>query len=133
MDLSNLFSHLISVSSSLHTHWNFYSAVALGIVAALALNPGTLEPFFAFLLVVGLFVFLVSNFTRIDKTVKELKIVENEIKYRVVSNVDDANLSDDFKAYYLQEASRAFKLWYVFHVIIDVFLILLILLRIKWT
>lgn len=131
MELSNLFSHLNSISGALYTHWNFFSAVALGITAGLAMKGTKVDALVGVLLALGLIMFLSSNFNRISETTDELKIVKDEIATKIVNYSESGNdkLSQAFKNYYANDYSGVNKHWKKFHIIIDIFLILVVFAR----
>lgn len=134
MEISNLFSHLNSISSALYTHWNFFSAVALGIAAGLAIKGAKIDALVGVLLAVGLTMFLVSNFIRIYETTEELKMVKDEITLKIDNYNDSKNkkLSPKFKNYYINEYLGVNPYWKMFHIVIDAFLILVVFARTDW-
>ena len=129
MDINALFSHLNSVSNAIQTHWNFFSVVALGVGTGVAIKDKNIETFIGVLLIVGLGLFLFSNFQTIHRTSTELKIVESEIEYQIASE----NVTPEFKEFYSNEHSNEHshinKNWPVFHITIDIFIILILIYR----
>ena len=129
METNALFSHLNSVSNSIHTHWNFFSVVALGVGTGLSIKDDKFVTFIGVLLIIGLGMFLFSNFHRIRRTSKELKIVVYEIKNQIMSE----NLTPEFKEFYSNEHSHINKYWPVFHITIDIFIILILIYKTEWS
>lgn len=135
MELSALFSHLNSISSALHTHWNFFSVVVLGIVAGLAMKDKKVDGMVGLFLIIGLTMYLVSNFYRIGETVKEIKTVKAEINRVMVKDKKDKKVGPEFSHYYTQEQKAVNDYWPYFHITIDVFLVLMVVCqtdRSKW-
>ena len=121
MDLSDLFSHLNSISSSYHTHWNFFSGVVLATVGAVALKDDlSISICVGAMLITGLSFFLFSNFKRIKQAHDEINIVQKEIQ----AKLQNSALGQDFIDYYHTELhSRVNKNWPYFHCIIDFFVV----------
>ncbi len=67
MNIQELLTHLNSISSQIHTHWYFYAVVAFGIATGLSIKVEKIKKRVGLLLIVGLSMFLVTNFNRINE------------------------------------------------------------------
>ena len=131
-NISDLLSHLNSLSSAYSTHWNFFAVVALGIVTGISLKEKKIEVMVGLLLIVGVIMFLSTNFYRISETIEEIKVVECEIEIQMEK---ENNLTTEFKNFYTGNRCTGENLrfnsdWQIFHIIIDLFLIIIIIMRI---
>ncbi len=129
MKLTDMFSHLNSVSGSYHTHWNFYSAVVFGVIAAITItdNSSVINPKIGMLLIAGLILFFIPNFLRIAATYKEITVINTEIS-RILENT---NVDSEFNKFYAaKKHKRVNSMWWMFHISVDILLLLAIICRV---
>lgn len=129
--VTDLFSHLNSLSGVYHANWNIYTVVVLGILAYVASSSGDVQinELIGFFLIVTLAIFLITNFMRICIIKQEINAVEKEIKRIFLLKKDDSD--EDFIKYYSsKDLSRTNAWWKGFHILVDVCLIYSIFFRV---